>query len=167
MPWRELLPHTRRRMLRPVTDYSFPLIAQGLADIIAEGGYGSIGAHGQEHGIGSHWEVWMAASALGPMGALEVASLHGAHFLGMESELGSITAGKLADLVILNSNPLENIRHTTDIKFVMKGGVLYDGRSLDELWPEKKAFGEHYWVNKDAMMDDVRPIDYWDKARRR
>ena len=82
LPWRMLVPHTRRRPQRPLTDYSFPLIAQGLADVLAEGGYGAIGSHGQHHGLGSHWEIWMAASALGPMGALEVASLHGAHFLG-------------------------------------------------------------------------------------
>jgi Tol biopolymer transport system component len=167
LPWQQLLPHTRRRMLRPATDYSFPLLAQGLADIIAQGGYGSIGSHGQEHGIGSHWEVWMAASALGPMGALEVGSLHGAHFLGMERDLGSISAGKLADMMILNSNPLENIRNTTDIKYVMKGGVLYDGNSLDELWPEQRVFGPHYWVNKDVLMEDDRPLDYWDKARKK
>jgi Tol biopolymer transport system component len=166
LPWEWILPHTRRRMLRPDTDYSYPLLAQGLADIIANGGYGSIGAHGQQHGIGSQWEVWMAASALGPMGALEVASLHGAHFLGMEHELGSISSGKLADLVVLNSNPLDNIRNTADIKYVMKGGVLYDGNSLDELWPRQKPFGDHAWVYKDALVDDDRPTDYWDKAKR-
>ena len=53
LPWRMLVPHTRRRPQRPITDYSFPLIAQGLADIIAEGGHGAIGSHGQHHGLGS------------------------------------------------------------------------------------------------------------------
>lgn len=162
-PWRMLIPGTRRRMLRPVTDYSFPMIAQGLADIVAHGGYGSIGSHGQQHGLGSHWETWAAASALGPMGALEVASLHGAHFLGGEKDFGSIAAGKLGDLMVLNSNPLENIRNTKDILYVMKAGVLYDAATLDELWPEKKAFGDYYWVNVDALRTDNRPIDYWDK----
>jgi Tol biopolymer transport system component/imidazolonepropionase-like amidohydrolase len=162
-PWRQLLPHTRRRMLRPITDYSFPLLAQGLADIIAQGGYGAIGSHGQQHGIGSHWEVWMAASALGPMGALEVASVHGAHFLGVEKDLGSIAVGKLADLMVLNTNPLENIRNTADIRYVMKGGILYDASTLDEIWPERKPFGEYYWVNRDALRSDDRPVDYWDR----
>jgi Tol biopolymer transport system component/imidazolonepropionase-like amidohydrolase len=162
-PWRMLIPGTRRRILRPVTDYSYPMIAQGLADIVAHGGYGSIGSHGQQHGLGSHWETWAAASALGPMGALEVASLHGAHFLGADKDLGSIEAGKLADLMVLNSNPLDNIRHTKDILYVMKAGVLYDASTLDEIWPAKQPFGAYYWVNEDALRADNRPTDYWDR----
>ena len=157
-PWLELLPHTRRRTLRPETDYSFPLIAQALADIIASGGHGAIGGHGQQHGIGSQWEVWMAASALGPMGALEVASRDGAWFLGLEQDLGTIETGKLADLLVLNRNPLEDIHNTNDIQFVMKGGVLYDGNTLDQAWPENRPFGEYYWANPDASRTDVLPL---------
>jgi len=164
LPWRQLVPHTRRRMMRPLTDYSFPLIAQGLADIIAEGGYGAIGSHGQQHGIASHWEVWMAASALGPMGALEVASSHGAHFLGVPKDLGSIEVGKLADLMVLNSDPLADIRATTDIAFVMKGGVLYDANTLDEVWPQQRPYGNYPWVDSKIYRSDDRPIDYWDHA---
>jgi hypothetical protein len=165
-PWRMLIPGTRRRYLRPVTDYSYPMIAQGLADVIAKGGYGSIGSHGQQHGLGSHWETWAAASALGPMGALEVASLHGAHFLGADQDLGSLETGKLGDLMVLNSNPLDNIRNTKDILYVMKAGVLYDASTLDEMWPDKKPFGDYYWVNPDALKADSRPTDYWDKQPR-
>jgi Tol biopolymer transport system component len=163
LPWRMLVPRALRRTLRPVTDYSFPLIAQALADIIAEGGYGAIGGHGQQHGIGSHWEIWMAASALGALGALEVASLHGARFLGAEKDIGSLTVGKLADLMVLNSNPLENIRNTVDSCYVMKAGILYDTTTLDEIWPERKPFGEYYWVDEDALRSDDRPVQYWDK----
>ena len=157
-PWLELIPHTRRRTLRPETDYSFPIISQTLADIIAAGGHGAIGGHGQQHGIGSQWEVWMAASALGPMGALEVASRDGAWFLGMEQDLGSIETGKLADLLVLNANPLDDIHNTNDIQFVMKGGRLYDSNTLDEVWPDKKPFGNYYWANPDATRSDVRVV---------
>ena len=158
LPWRMLVPHTRRRPQRPITDYSFPLIAQGLADIIAEGGHGAIGSHGQHHGLGSHWEVWMAASALGPMGALEVASTHGAYYLGLQDELGSLETGKLADLVVLNTNPLDDIRNTTDILYVMKDGVLYDGDTLDEIWPEAKPYGGYPWLLEGIYEMDERPI---------
>lgn len=163
MPWRNLFGHLRTRTLRPATDYSYPLIAQGLADIIAEGGYGAIGSHGEHHGLAPHWEVWMASSALGPLGALKVASLHGAHFLGADQDLGSIEVGKLGDLVVLNSNPLENIRNTLDMRYVMKGGVLYDSDSLDELWPEKKPFGPYYWVDPSALKGDDLPLNRWDR----
>ena len=161
MPWRMNMGHLRRRMLRPETDYSFPLIAQGMADIIAEGGYGAIGAHGEHHGPNAHWEVWMAASALGPLEALRVASLHGAIFLGAQEDIGSIKVGKLADLIILNSNPLENIRNTTDMRFVMKGGILYEADSLDEIWPRNQPFGPYYWVDDDALRQDSRPVSWW------
>lgn len=141
------------------------MIAQGLADIVAQGGYGAIGSHGQQHGIGSHWEVWMAASAMGPMGALEVASVHGAHFLGVSKDLGSITPGKLGDLMVLDANPLENIRNTAKIAYVMKAGRLWEASTLDEVWPEKKPFGEYYWVDRDALRSDDRPVEWHDRRR--
>jgi hypothetical protein len=49
-----------------------------------------------------------------------------------------------------------------DIRFVMKGGVLFDGDTLDELWPRARPFGPLPWVNEDALRGDVRPIDVWD-----
>jgi hypothetical protein len=162
-PWRMLVPHTRVRTLRPETDYSYPLIAQGMADVIAEGGYGAIGSHGEHHGIAAHWEVWMGASALGNMGALEVASLQGAHFLGADRDLGSLEVGKLADLIVLNSNPLDNIRNTLDMRYVMKGGRLYDAMSLDEVWPHPTPFGPHPWVNADELRSDDKPVGIWDR----
>ena len=163
MPWRQMTGHLRRRMLRPDTDYSFPLLAQGLADIIAEGGFGSIGSHGEHHGPSSHWEVWMVASAMGPLEALRVASSHGAHFLGAEQDIGSLEVGKLADLLVLNANPLDNIRNTMAIQFVMKGGVLYEGDTLDEVWPTQTPFGPYYWVEEDPLRTDDRPVDYFDR----
>lgn len=158
MPWRMNAGHLRRRVLRPDTDYSFPLLAEGMADIIAEGGFGAVGGHGEHHGLAAHWEIWMGATALGNYGALEVASLHGARFLGAQQDLGSIEVGKLADLLVLERNPLEDIRATADIEFVMKGGILYDGMTLDEHWPQQRPFGPHYWVDEDALRNDVRPI---------
>ncbi|MFT5435027.1 MAG: hypothetical protein ACI9OJ_005743, partial [Myxococcota bacterium] len=155
MPWRQFIPQQQRRMLRPTEHYGFPMISQTLADIIAEGGYGAIGSHGQAHGLGSHWEVWMAATALGNLGALEVASKHGAYFLGADRDLGTLEEGKLADLLVLNSNPLDNIRNTMDIRFVMKGGTMWEGETLDQVWPAQVPFGPYYWVDEDAMRSDT------------
>ncbi len=165
-PWRALVPHTRVRTLRPSTDYSYPLIAQAMADIIAEGGWGALGSHGEHHGLAPHWELWMGATALGSHGALEVASLHGARFLGADKDLGSLEVGKLADLVVLNGNPLERIRATADAQYVMKGGTLYDAMSLDQVWPNAVPFGPNYWVNPDALQTNTRGTDTFDKPRR-
>ena len=158
LPWRMLVPHTRRRPLRPPTDYSFPLLAQGLADIVAEGGSGAIGSHGQHHGVGSHWEVWMAEPALGPLGALDLGARQGAAFLGLEHELGTIETGKLADLVVLDENPLEDIRATTAIRLVVKDGRIHDGDTLDEIWPEARPYGGYPWLDEEMFRTDDRPI---------
>jgi Tol biopolymer transport system component len=105
MPWQKFEVHARRTEQRPVTDYTFPLLAQGMADIISFGGHGAIGAHGQMHGIGDHWELWMVASAMSPLEALRVATLDGARMIGIDKDIGSLEVGKLADLVILNGDP--------------------------------------------------------------
>lgn len=161
IPWRQLIPHARRRMTRPETDYGFAIVAEGLADVIAAGGYGGIGSHGQQHGPASHWEVWMYAEALGPQGALEVASVHGAHILGLRDELGSITPGKWADLMVLGSNPLDDIENTLDIELVMKDGIVYEAETLDQVWPEARPFGSYYWVNPDIMKTDTVSVGHW------
>lgn len=158
LPWRMLVPHTRRRPLREATDYSFPILAQGLAEVIAEGGSGAIGAHGQHHGIGSHWEIWMAESALGAEGALDLATRQGAAFLGLEHQTGTIEVGKLADLVVLDRNPLEDIRATADIRYVVKDGRVYDGDTLDEIWPEARPYGGYPWLDETMYREDDRPI---------
>lgn len=107
----------------------------------------------------------MGASALGNHGALEVASLHGARFLGADKDLGSIAVGKIADLVVLNGNPLENIRATADAQYVMKGGTLYDAMSLDQVWPRAVPFGPNYWVNEEVWQVNTKGTDTHDKVK--
>ncbi len=150
-------------MTRPVTDYSYPLVAQAMADVIAEGGWGALGSHGEHHGLAPHWELWMGASALGNHAALEVASLHGARLLGADQDIGSLAVGKLADLIVLNGNPLQNIRATADARYVMKGGVLYDAMSLDQLWPKAVPYAPVYWVNDDELQRNVKGVDAFDR----
>jgi imidazolonepropionase-like amidohydrolase len=87
----------------------------------------------------------MAAGGMTPMEVLRVGTSDGAHAIGMDQDLGSITVGKLADLVVLDANPLEDIKNTNAIHYVMKNGRLYDGNTLDEVWPRQKPLGRMWW----------------------
>ena len=112
-------------------------------DIIEAGGRIGVGSHGQLQGLGYHWELWMLQSGgMTEHDALRAATILGAESIGLDSDVGSIESGKLADLVILGANPLDDIRNTNTVDRVMKNWRLYEGDTLNEVWPRQRPLGE-------------------------
>ncbi|MGH9945573.1 MAG: amidohydrolase family protein [Pyrinomonadaceae bacterium] len=127
-------------------EYNYGSIARGAAEVVKAGGRVGIGGHGQMQGIGVHWEIWnMQAGGLSNHDTLKVATIFGAEAIGLDQDVGSIENGKLADLIIMDANPLADIKNTNTIRFVMKNGELFEGDTLNQLWPTPKPLGPQYW----------------------
>ncbi|QCR21281.1 amidohydrolase family protein [Pontibacter sp. SGAir0037] len=127
-------------------EHIFDRHAEFVNNMVKAGGLAGVGSHGQLQGLGYHWELWSIQSGgMSNLDALKVATVLGAKSLGLDGDLGTIQNGKLADLVIMDQNPLENIRHTNTIKYVMRNGRLYDANNLNELAPTKRNAPEFDW----------------------
>lgn len=130
---------SRRRTTSEYGDYGHIEVAKTVKQIADGGTKINLGAHGQIQGLGAHWELWMMVQGgMEPLQAIRAATLNGASYLGMSKELGSLETGKLADLIVMDENPLEDIRNSEKIKYVMINGRLYDSMTMNETISREK-----------------------------
>jgi imidazolonepropionase-like amidohydrolase/Tol biopolymer transport system component len=146
VPAHVLQPSSIRRQMAPDEDYVDQLSAATAKKLAEAGVLVSIGAHGQREGLGSHWEIWsFVRGGMSPLQALKTATISPAKHLGYDDDIGSLEAGKLADMVILSDNPLENIRNTDHIEHVMIGGRLYKSDTMEEVLSGEHKLSPYYW----------------------
>ncbi len=137
---------SRRRLKLPENDFGHIRVARDLKKLIEAGVKVNTGGHGQLQGLGMHWELWsIAQGGLTPLQALRCATMNPAESLGLDKHIGSLETGKLADLVVLEKNPLDNIRNTDSVVYVMANGRLYDAATMDEIGNYSKPRKKFYW----------------------
>ena len=141
-------PRSRHRTMLPEEEYEngHILISQSVKKLIDEGVMVNMGAHGQIQGIGAHWEIWMMQQGgMTNHQALQTATINPAKSLGFDKWIGSLEAGKLADLIVMDQNPLDNIRNTESIRYTMVNGRLFDAATLDEIGNYNRPRSKFYW----------------------
>ena len=131
-------PRARRRQTAPLEDYNHIHVASTCKDLMRLGVSVQVGAHGQREGLATHWEMWMfEQGGFTPWEALRSGTLSGAWYVGLDGDIGSIEEGKLADLVVIDGNPLEDLRRSEYVDYTMLGGRLYAAEDMSQLAPDE------------------------------
>ncbi len=145
---------SRRRTSSEYGDYGHIAISRTVKQIADGGTKVNLGSNGELQGLGAHWEMWMLAQGgMQPFDVIRAATINGATYLGLDKEIGSLEVGKLADLVVMNDNPLDDIRNSEHIKYVMVNGRLYDTDSMNEIGNREKPRLHFYWqMSKSGMI---------------
>jgi imidazolonepropionase-like amidohydrolase/Tol biopolymer transport system component len=138
VPRRLLDARARRPVTLPDNEWNHISVAREAARLSDQGVTVVIGAHGQREGLAAHWEMWMLSQGgMAPLDAIRAGTLNGARALGLDRDLGSLEVGKLADMVVLDQNPLENIRNTASVAYTVLNGRVYD-QGMNEVAPRQR-----------------------------
>ena len=137
---------SRRRTMASNDDYFFVTVSQAAKALSDRGTIVATGAHGQQDGIAQHWETWMMQ--MGGMSnheALRAATINGARGLGLDKDVGSLETGKLADLLVLDANPLADIKNTQSIRYVVVNGRIYDTSNMAQIGNHPSPAPKRTW----------------------
>lgn len=141
---------------RPPAHQNYALFARDALKVQRAGGLVGMGSHGILQGLGYHWELQAYASGgAEPYEVLKAATIGSSEVIGRADDIGSLEAGKFADLVVLDEDPLKDISNALSIAFVMKNGRLYESDTLDEVWPRKRPLPA-LWFQGDMQQKDAK-----------
>ncbi len=148
MPRGEIDSRSRHRIMVPEKEFeNGHILSSKVCTQLSDAGVKvNLGAHGQLQGLGVHWELWnLAQGGMKPIDALRSATINGAAYLGMDDQIGSLKPGKLADLIVLDKNPLENIQNSNSVVYTMMNGRLFDASNMNEVGNYSKTRTKFYW----------------------
>jgi imidazolonepropionase-like amidohydrolase/Tol biopolymer transport system component len=151
VPRRVVDERSRRRPMVADDDLNHVANARIATELARKGVGVQIGAHGQREGLAAHWEMWsLAQGGMTPMEALRAATLTGAQYIGLDRDLGSLEPGKLADLIVLDRNPLADLRDSESVAMTMVNGRLYDARTMNEIGNREKPRSKFFFETADG-----------------
>ncbi|HKS06229.1 MAG TPA: amidohydrolase family protein [Gemmatimonadaceae bacterium] len=144
----DLARRTRAANWSPEDEFTYKGVSQAAATIVKYGGKVGVGAHHEVQGIGTPWDLILLSGGGMPLhDVLRVGTIFGAVSIGLDKDLGSVEAGKLADLIVFDANPLVNIRAVLSPRYVMRNGFLYESATLNEVWPTERKLAQPWWQN--------------------
>lgn len=134
VPSEFLDPRSMRRTKAPHHHYNHINVAKVAKEMQDLGVEVNSGGHGQREGLAMHWEMWMMAQGgMSPLNAIRTATMSPAKTLGLDSQLGSLTVGKLADILVVDGDVSQDIRLSDRVVYTMVNGRLYDAETMDEV----------------------------------
>lgn len=135
-------------------EHIFIEIARMVTELYAAGVRIGVGSHGNFQGLGFHWEMWsFSYGGMSNHDVLRCGTILGAKAIGYGDDIGSLDEGKLADLIVLNDNPLDDIKHTVNVKYVVKNGEVFEAETLDRIWPSPRTLDPLPWWSEIINLD--------------
>ncbi len=134
VPSEFLDPRSMRRPKAPHHHYNHINVAKVAKEMQDLGVEVNAGGHGQREGLAMHWEMWMMAQGgMTPLQAIRTATISPAKSLGLDKDLGSLTVGKLADMIVIDGDISQDIRLSDRVTYTMVNGRLYNAETMNEI----------------------------------